>query len=91
MKLYGRRLVLISAMGVILAFGAQLVSRNFYIGASVDYASETSTGDSLTRTRQALISRIAQLESPVRLREVGDSLGLSPLPVESFILMEVAR
>ncbi len=88
---YAKRLMLISALGLILAFAAQLVSRNFYIGASVEYASETFTGDSLLRTRQALLSRIAQLESPANLREAGNALGLSPMPVESFMLMEVDR
>ncbi len=72
-------------------FVAQLISRNFFLAASVEYSSETARMDSLGRTRQALISRIAVLESPPRLREVGTALGLSPLPLENFMLMEVGN
>jgi len=72
-------------------FVSQLISRNFFLAASVEFASETAKQDSLGRTRQALISRIAVLESPSRLMEAGTALGLSPLPLESFMLMEVGE
>lgn len=88
---YGKRLLLIVAVGLMFVFIAQLISRNFYLAASVEYASETAKQDSLCITRQALVSRIAVLESPVRLREAGAALGLSPLPLDSFMLMEVEK
>lgn len=88
---YGKRFLIITAVGLMFVFVAQLISRNFYLAASVEYSSETARQDSLGRTRQALISRIAILESPSRLREVGAALGLSPLPLENFMLMEVEQ
>lgn len=91
MKSYLKRLLIVSAAGVVLAFTAQLVSRNFYIAASVELASETDRASDLSRTIQALSSRIARLESPGRLREIGLLLGLQPLPVENFIMAEVDR
>jgi hypothetical protein len=86
--IHARRLLLIAAAGIMSVFVAQLISRNFYLAASVDYAHVTAATDSLSRTRQALVSRIAVLESPPRLREAGEALGLQPMPVESFMLME---
>lgn len=88
---YGKRFLIIAAVGLMFVFVAQLISRNFYLASSVEYATESAKLDSLRITRQALISHIAVLESPVRLREAGSALGLSPLPLESFILMEVDR
>lgn len=88
---YGKRFLIITAVGLMFVFVAQLISRNFFLAASVEYASETARMDSLGRTRQALISRIAVLESPARLREAGTVLGLSPLPLENFMLMEVGN
>lgn len=88
---YWKKLALIFGFGVMFVFIAQLITRNFYIAASVEYASETAKQDSLRRTRQALISGIASLESPARLRELGAQLGLVPLPLESFVLMEAQQ
>ena len=88
---YWKRLVIILGIGVMFVFIAQLVTRNFYVAASVEYTREEARQDSLQRTRQALTSRIATLESPVRLREAGNRLGLAPLPLENFMLLEAVR
>ncbi len=64
MTRYWKRFALILAIGVMFVFIAQLVTRNFYVAASVEYTVESARQDSLQRTRQALISRIAALESP---------------------------
>ncbi len=86
-----RRFLLIGAIGLIVFSVAQLIVRNFYIEASVKLAVATAESDSLHRAKQALISRIAELETPGRLSLIGKQLGLIPLPLESFILMEVTR
>ncbi len=91
MRSHGRKFLLIGAVGVILFSMAQLIVRNFYIMASVELAIVTVKSDSLRSTRQALLSRIAQLETPGRLSEIGSTLGLVPLPLESFILLEVSE
>ncbi len=91
MTRYWKRFALILAIGVMFVFIAQLVTRNFYVAASVEYTVESARQDSLQRTRQALISRIAALESPPRLREAGGHLGLAPLPLENFMLLEAVR
>ena len=91
MRSHGRRFLLICAIGVILFAVAQLVVRNFYIVASVDLAVANVRSDSLHSTRQALISRIAVLEAPGRLSEIGSELDLVPLPLESFLLVEVSE
>lgn len=83
--------MLIGAIGLILFSVAQLISRNFYIMATVDLAVAQAETDSLHRTKQALISRIAELETPRRLSEIGSLLGLKPLPLESFMLLEVSE
>lgn len=88
MNVYLRRLLLILGLGLMFVFVAQLISRNFYLAASVEFSAESGIRDSLMRTEQALNSRIAVLESPSRLRSVGTALGLAPLPLESFVLME---
>lgn len=88
---YGKRFLIITAVGLMFVFAAQLISRNFYLASSVEYSSETARQDSLARTRQALISRIAVLESPSRLMDIGAQMGLSPLPLEHFMLLEVNR
>jgi len=85
---YGRRLAFIMGVGVMFVFVAQLITRNFYLAASVEYAAVTERHDSLLRSRQTLISGIALLESPARLESLGVELGLSPLPLENFMLME---
>lgn len=91
MRSHGRKFLLIGAIGVILFSMAQLIVRNFYIMASIDLATVTVKSDSLRSTRQALLSRIAQLETPSRLSDIGSALGLVPLPLESFILLEVSE
>ncbi|MCD4706297.1 MAG: hypothetical protein K8S62_01005 [Candidatus Sabulitectum sp.] len=91
MKSHGKRFLLIGAIGVILFSVAQLIVRNFYIMASVELAVACVKNDSLHSTRQALISRIAVLEAPRRLREIGLELELIPLPLESFVLLEVSE
>lgn len=88
---YWKRFVLILGIGTMFVFIAQLVTRNFYVAASVEYTVEAARQDSLQRTRQAFVSRIATLESPPRLREAGTRLGLAPLPLENFMLMEAER
>ncbi len=79
------------AAGTFLAFAAQLVSRNFFLTASVELASEADRTAELHRTIQALESRIAYLESPSRLSAIGELLDLHPLPIESFVMAEVAE
>lgn len=91
MKSHGGRFLLIGAIGLIVFSVAQLIVRNFYIMASVELAVVSAQSDSLLSTRQALISKIAVLEAPGRLNEIGTRLGLVPLPLESFILVEVSQ
>jgi len=84
-----KRLLVILGCFFILFSIAQLIARNIFVAESVQLASATSKSDSLIRTKQGLISRIAELESPVRLSEIGLNMGLEPLPLEKFILLEV--
>ncbi len=84
-----KRLLVILGCFFILFSIAQLIARNIFVAESVQLASATSKSDSLIRTKQGLISRIAELESPVRLSEIGLNMGLEPLPLENFILLEV--
>jgi hypothetical protein len=87
----GRRFVLIAGAGLILVFAARLVGRNMYVAAAVELARCVSERDSLLRTRQALYTTISSLESPARLREAASEMGLGPMPIESFTLIEVNR
>lgn len=91
MKSHGQRFLLIGAIGVILFSVAQLIVRNFFIMASVEFAVVSAKSDSLHSTRQALVSRIAVLEAPGRLSDIGAELELTPLSLESFILLEVGE
>lgn len=91
MKYHRRRFLLIGAAGVIVFSVAQLIVRNFYIMASVELAAVSAGSDSLRSTRQALISRIAVLEAPGRLREIGSELELIPLPLENFVLLKAGE
>jgi|GEM_PF-1850579 len=85
------RLLVIVSLGLILFSVAQLISRNIYITASVELAVASSISDSLLHSKQALMSRIAGLEAPGRLSQIGLELGLMPMPLESFQLMEVGN
>ncbi len=89
MKSPGKRFILIAVVGVVVFSVAQLIVRNFYIMASVELATASVEKDSLRSTRQAQLSRIAVLEAPGRLTDIGQELGLEPLPLESFLLLEV--
>ncbi len=84
-----KRLLIILGCFFVLFSIAQLIARNIFVAESVQLASATSKSDSLIRRKQGLISRIAELESPVRLSEIGLNMGLEPLPLENFILLEV--
>jgi len=86
-----RQFLIIGAVGVIVFSVAQLVARNIYVTASIELAVVSATNDSLRSTQQTLVSRIAGLEAPGRLCELGTGLGLTPLPLESFVLMEVSE
>jgi hypothetical protein len=86
-----RRLLVIASLGLILFAVAQLISRNIYITASVELALAGSESDSLLHSKQTFISRIASLEAPGRLTEIGLKLGLVPMPLESFQLMELTE
>jgi hypothetical protein len=90
-KSHGRRFFLIAAVGVILFSVAQLIVRNIYIEASIEYAVVSAENDSLYSTRQTMVSRIAELEAPGRLTELGAALDLHPLPLENFVLLEVSE
>ena len=84
-----KRLLIILGCFFVLFSIAQLIARNIFVAESVQLACATSKSDSLIRTKQGLISRIAELESPVRLSEIGLNMGLKPLPLENFVLLEV--
>jgi len=86
-----RQFLLIGAVGVIVFSVAQLIVRNVYVTASIELAVVSAANDSLKSTRQTLVSRIAGLEAPGRLCELGTRLGLTPLPLESFVLLEVTE
>jgi len=88
---FAKRFLLIGAVGVVLFSVAQLIVRNIYIKASIELAVVSVSNDSLKSTQQTLVSRIAELESPGRLSELGTELGLTPLPLESFVLLEVSE
>lgn len=83
--------MLIGAIGVILFSVAQLIVHNFYIMASVELAVVSAKSDSLHNTKQELVSKIAVLESPRRLSEIGTELDLMALPLENFVLLEMPK
>ncbi len=91
MNPFVKRFLLIGAAGIVLFSVAQLIVRNIYITASIELAVVSASNDSLKSTQQTLVSRIAELEAPGRLSELGTRLGLTPLPLESFVLLEVSE
>jgi cell division protein FtsL len=83
-----RRILYTLASLVLVLAAAEVAMYNWRVSLSLEMLKLGETIESLRRERQELDAELAGLMSPHRLQQVGTSLGLEPLPLESFILME---
>ncbi len=66
----------------------QMGMKNFRLSRLVELHRMEQELDRLDRRVSEAEGTIARLENPQRLREVGEALGLAPLPLSSFTLLE---
>jgi hypothetical protein len=66
----------------------QMGLKNFRLARLVELHRLEEDLDSLRRRVSEARGSIARLENPQRLMEVGTALGLEPLPLSSFTLLE---
>ncbi len=66
----------------------QMGMKNFRLARLVELHRMEEDLDSLRRRVAEACGSIARLENPQRLMEVGRALGLEPLPLSSFTLLE---
>ncbi len=66
----------------------QMGMKNFRLARLVELHRLEEELDSLRRRVSEVRGNIARLENPRRLMEVGEALGLEPLPLSSFTLLE---
>jgi hypothetical protein len=72
---------------LVLAAG-EVAMHNWRVSLSLEMLELDGTMESLMRERQELEAELARMLSPHRLQEIGTALGLEPMPLESFVLME---
>lgn len=84
-----RNSLLLLFLGALL-FNAviQMAMKNYRVARLVELHRLEQDRDRLQRNIDEAEASIARLMNPVRLREVGEALGLEPLPLSSFTLLE---
>ena len=88
MKRQVRRILYTLASLVLVLAAAEVAMRNWHVSLSLEMLEQREDIESLRRERQELEAELAGLRSPHRLQLIGTRLGLEPLPLESFMLME---
>ncbi len=88
MKRQVRRILYTLASLVLVLAAAEVAMHNWRVSLSLEMLELGENIESLRRERQELEAEVAGLLSPHRLQLIGTKLGLEPLPLESFILME---
>ncbi len=84
-----RTTALLMILGALLLNSViQMGMKNFRLARLVELHRLEQEMDRLQRRVSEAEAAIARLENPLRLSEVGASLGLSPLPLSSFTLLE---
>jgi cell division protein FtsL len=82
-----RILYTLGVLALVLAAG-EVAMHNWRVTLSLEMLELDGRMESLRREKQELEAELARLLSPARLQEIGGRLGLEPLPLESFVLME---
>lgn len=85
-----RRILYTIAFMVLVFAAGEVAMHNWSVSLSLEMLALNERIESLHRERQELEAEIASLRSPQRLQEIGSALGLGPLPLENFVLMESA-
>ena len=83
-----RRIAYIVAAAVLVLAAAEVAMHNWRVSLSLGMLELEDSIMNLRRETQELEAEIAALLSPRRLQEIGTALGLEPMPLESFLLME---
>jgi hypothetical protein len=81
-------IVLLIIGALLLNAVIQMAMKNFRLARLVELHRLEQELDQLKRRVAEAGSAIARLKNPVRLREAGEALGLEPLPLSSFTLLE---
>lgn len=66
----------------------QMGMKNYRLSMLVELQRMEQELDRLNRRVSEAEGAVARLENPQRLREIGETLGLGPMPLSSFTLME---
>lgn len=66
----------------------QMGMKNYRLSMLVELQRMEQELDRMNRRVSEAEAAVARLENPQRLREIGEALGLGPMPLSSFTLME---
>ena len=81
--------ILITLGLLAMGFAAgEVAMHNWRVSLSLEMLELDGRMESLRNEKLELEAELARLMSPHRLQEIGAALGLVPLPLESFMLME---
>ena len=90
MKSEVRKIAYTVGIAILILAAAEVAMHNWRVSLSLEMLEFGETLESLRREKQELDVELAALTSPHRLQMIGTSLGLEPLPLESFLLVEKA-
>ena len=88
MKSEVRKIAYTVGIAILVLAAAEVAMHNWRVSLSLEMLELDGAMESLQREKQELETELARLLSPYRLQQIGTTLGLEPLPLESFILME---
>ena len=88
MKSEVRKIAYTVGIAILVLAAAEVAMHNWRVSLSLEMLELDEMLDSLRREKQELDLELAGLMSPQRLQMIGTSLGLEPLPLESFLLVE---
>lgn len=84
-----RSTILLMILGALLLNGViQMGMKNFRLARLVELHRLEQELDQLRRRVAEAQGSVARLTSPMRLREAGEAMGLTPMPLSSFTLIE---
>jgi len=89
MKSEIRKIAYTVGIAILILAAAEVAMHNWRVSLSLEMLESGEMLDSLRREKQELELELAGLTSPQRLQMIGTSLGLEPLPLESFLLVEM--
>ena len=88
MKSEVRKIAYTVGIAILILAAAEVAMHNWRVSLSLEMLESGEMLDSLRREKQELELELAGLTSPQRLQMIGTSLGLEPLPLKSFLLVE---